>query len=103
MEASCKLGRLIAITLVGVNMKMKVDAGKCCDLACYPMCRGYYHEGCLMFDEKICFFAMKLQLMADKTLFFETGVTPTGAWANHFAVELGPKIKTMNYIDEKVH
>ena len=85
-------------------MKVKLNDGKIgCDLACYPYCAGFFREGCLLFGDKVCFFLMKTQMLGEGKYFYETGLAPSGVWAEYKTVEFGKKMKLVDYINELVH
>lgn len=81
-------------------MKMMSPQGKYCDLACYPICQGYRHEGCLMFNEERSFFTMKMILIAEGVDIRNVPVHAGGLWLENCEVRLSKNTQPNVYVDE---
>jgi hypothetical protein len=77
--------------------------GKYCDLACYPICPGYFREGCIMFNEERSFFTMKMLLIAQGTDVRELPAHAGGLWLKNQQIQMSQRIRPNCYIDETIH
>lgn len=84
-------------------MKSMSPHGQYCDLACYPACRGYALEGCLMFGEERSFLTMKLQLLAEGMDIRRLTLHPKGMWAKHHTIQMAVDMGKNIYVGESLH